>query len=133
GLGGGGAGPTCARRGRAPRRPAAARTPGRSGRGRGATARGRAGAAPRRICWSPRDRAPSPDKAGRRLPTSARARTRSLTRAAQMLAGTASPGVACLAGGGGLDEDVDREDYVTLRIPLLGPPALGGGGGAGAA
>jgi hypothetical protein len=31
----------------------AARTPGRSGRGRGAAARGRAGAVPRRVCWSP--------------------------------------------------------------------------------
>ena len=48
-----GARPTCARRGRAPRRPAAARTLGRSGRGRDAAARGHAGAAPRRVCWSP--------------------------------------------------------------------------------
>src|SRR4029453_3474999 len=38
--------------------------------------------------------------------------------------GNASPGAACLAGGGGLDEDVDGEDYVTLSIRLLGPPAL---------
>src|SRR4029453_14541915 len=38
--------------------------------------------------------------------------------------GNASPGAACLAGGGGLDEDVDREDHVTLSIRLLGPPAL---------
>src|SRR5207342_2167388 len=30
-----------------------ARTPGRSGRGRGAAARGRAGARPRRVWWSP--------------------------------------------------------------------------------